>query len=116
MSSGLGDGFGNTRGYWRSQDAGYNGGGSSFPQGNKARGNGDVVEEEEDSIDPQFDDIYSILPPNKKPRLERMGRPSDAKAAWHHSKRRKVDEDGFTKLQDQDVDDRQWGSDADMSE
>ncbi|KAF9290842.1 casein kinase 2 regulatory subunit [Mortierella alpina] len=111
MSSGLGDGFGNTRGYWRSQDAGYNGGGSSLPQGNKARGNGDVVEEEEDSIDPQFDDIYSILPPNKKPRLERMGRPSDAKAAWHHSKRRKVDEDGFTKLQDQDIDDRQWGMD-----
>ncbi|KAF8940272.1 casein kinase 2 regulatory subunit [Dissophora ornata] len=72
--------------------------------------------EGENSIDPQFDDIYSILPPNKKPRLERAGRPSDAQAAWHHNKRRKMEEDGFSKLKDQRLDDQKWGSDAEMSE
>ncbi|KAG0313068.1 casein kinase 2 regulatory subunit [Dissophora globulifera] len=69
-----------------------------------------------DSIDPQFDDIYSIRPPAKKPRLERMGRPSDAQAAWHHNKRRKVEEVGYSKLTDQGLEDRQWDSDAEMSE
>ncbi|KAG9072044.1 hypothetical protein KI688_006266 [Linnemannia hyalina] len=53
-----------------------------------------------DDIDPRFDDIYSILPPHKKARLERTGRPSDGQAAWHHSKRRKMDEEGFSKIKD----------------
>ncbi|KAG0210113.1 casein kinase 2 regulatory subunit [Mortierella sp. GBA30] len=101
FSSGLGDGWGNTRGHWRSQGPGY---------GTASYGNNKDAEDEE-SIDPQFDDIYSILPPKKKPRLERVGRPSDAKAAWHHSKRRKMEEDEFAKLKSQDVDERQWGMD-----
>jgi hypothetical protein len=59
-----------------------------------------------DSLDPEFDDIYSIRPPNKKPRLERAGRPSDAQAAWHHSKRRKMGDYGFSKLQGHDAADK----------
>ncbi|KAF9183351.1 casein kinase 2 regulatory subunit [Haplosporangium sp. Z 767] len=79
-------------------------------------------QDDEDSIDPQFDDIYSILPPSKKPRLERTGRPSDTYAAWHHSKRRKTDEAEFSKLKDPDLSNRQWemddytsGSDSDYT-
>ncbi|KAF9158079.1 hypothetical protein BGX20_003571 [Mortierella sp. AD010] len=72
--------------------------------------------DDEDSIDPQFDDIYSILPPYKKPRLERVGRPSDMRAAWHHNKRRKTEEDEFSKLKDPDLNSKKWGSDDDMSE
>ncbi|KAI7820291.1 hypothetical protein BC939DRAFT_458252 [Gamsiella multidivaricata] len=71
---------------------------------------------DDESIDPQFDDIYSILPPHKKPRLERAGRPSDAQAAWHHSKRRKMEEEGFSKLKDHNLDERKWGREDDMSE
>ncbi|ORZ14845.1 hypothetical protein BCR41DRAFT_354194 [Lobosporangium transversale] len=71
-----------------------------------------------DLIDPQFDDIYSISiqPPAKKPRLERVGRPSDAQAAWHHSKRRKMDEIEFSKLKNPDLSERMLWSDDDMSE
>ncbi|KAF9300481.1 hypothetical protein BGZ74_007830 [Mortierella antarctica] len=69
-----------------------------------------------DSLDPEFDDIYSIRPPNKKPRLERAGRPSDAQAAWHHSKRRKMDDFGFFKLKGHETLDKKWGSDDEMSE
>ncbi|KAG0361635.1 casein kinase 2 regulatory subunit [Gamsiella multidivaricata] len=71
---------------------------------------------DDESIDPQFDDIYSILPPHKKPRLERAGRPSDAQAAWHHSKRRKMEEEGFSKLKDHNLDERKWGREDDMSD
>ncbi|KAF9430299.1 hypothetical protein BGZ94_007473 [Podila epigama] len=74
-------------------------------------------EEEDGSLDPVLDDIYSIRPPSKKPRLERVGRPSDARAAWHHSKRRKMDNLEFSKLQDHNtLDNTTWGSDAEMSE
>jgi hypothetical protein len=73
-------------------------------------------EDDAESIDPQFDDIYSILPPKKKPRLERVGRPSDAQASWHHSKRRKTDKREFSKLKDHNQDSRKLGSDDDMSE
>lgn len=69
-----------------------------------------------DDIDPRFDDIYSILPPHKKARLERTGRPSDGQAAWHHSKRRKMDEEGFSKVKDPSQHNQTYGSDADMSE
>ncbi|KAF9359218.1 casein kinase 2 regulatory subunit [Mortierella sp. NVP85] len=68
-------------------------------------------EDDAESIDPQFDDIYSILPPNKKPRLERVGRPSDAQASWHHSKRRKTDKREFSKLKDHNQDNRKLGMD-----
>ncbi|KAK3842726.1 MAG: hypothetical protein J3R72DRAFT_442289 [Linnemannia gamsii] len=73
-------------------------------------------DDDEDDIDPRFDDIYSILPPHKKPRLERVGRPSDGQAAWHHSKRRKMDEEGFSKVKEPPQGNRQYGSDEDMSE
>ncbi|KAG0281760.1 hypothetical protein BGZ95_011078 [Linnemannia exigua] len=73
-------------------------------------------DEDEDDIDPRFDDIYSILPPHKKARLERVGRPSDGQAAWHHSKRRKRDEEGFSKVKEPPQGDRPYGSDEDMSE
>lgn len=69
-----------------------------------------------DDIDPRFDDIYSILPPHKKPRLERTGRPSDGQAAWHHSKRRKKDDEGFAKVKDHSQHNQTYGSDAEMSE
>ncbi|KAF9540017.1 hypothetical protein EC957_004719 [Mortierella hygrophila] len=69
-----------------------------------------------DDIDPRFDDIYSILPPHKKARLERTGRPSDGQAAWHHSKRRKMDEEGFSKIKDPSQHNQTYGSDAEMSE
>ncbi|KAG0345618.1 hypothetical protein BG004_003462 [Podila humilis] len=72
--------------------------------------------EKDESLDPEFDDIYSIRPPNKKPRLERIGRPSDGRAAWHHSKRRKMGEHEFSKLKDHDTLDRKRCSDDDMSE
>lgn len=72
--------------------------------------------DDDDSIDPQFDDIYSILPPNKKPRLERVGRPSDIQAASHHSKRRKTGNREFSRLKDHNQDNQQRGSDDDMSE
>ncbi|KAF9977019.1 hypothetical protein BGZ73_007227 [Actinomortierella ambigua] len=68
-------------------------------------------------IDPRADDIYSALPPFKKPRLERIGRPSDAKAAWHHSKRRKTDAEAFFKLMDQNLPETPFGKDdGNMSE
>ncbi|KAI1320691.1 hypothetical protein EDD11_010225 [Mortierella claussenii] len=73
-------------------------------------------DDDQNSIDPQFDDIYSIQPPHKKPRLERVGRPSDTRAAWHHSKRRKVDEEEFSKLKDPDLDQHKWESGDEMSE
>ncbi|KAF9110167.1 hypothetical protein BGX27_006709 [Mortierella sp. AM989] len=95
-TKGAGDKFGNTSRY-----------GSGTPW---------KPSDDEDSIDPQFDDIYSILPPKKKPRLERVGRPSDARAAWHHNKRRKMEEDEFSKLKDPDLDGKKWESDDDMSE
>ncbi|KAF9092198.1 hypothetical protein BGX29_010571 [Mortierella sp. GBA35] len=73
-------------------------------------------DDDDDSIDPRFDDIYSILPPHKKARVERAGRPSDGQAAWHHSKRRKMDEEGFSKVKEPPQDNRLYESDADMSE
>ncbi|KAF8944260.1 hypothetical protein BGZ47_004493 [Haplosporangium gracile] len=73
-------------------------------------------DDDEDDIDPRFDDIYSILPPHKKPRLERTGRPSDGQAAWHHSKRRKKDDEGFSKVKNASHDNQSYGSDAEMSE
>ncbi|KAF9938791.1 hypothetical protein BGZ65_012222 [Modicella reniformis] len=73
-------------------------------------------DDDKHSIDPQFDDIYSILPPFKKQRLERVGRPSDAQADWHHSKRRKRDGSAFSKLKDHNQDNRRLESDDEMSE
>ncbi|KAF9934799.1 hypothetical protein FBU30_000093 [Linnemannia zychae] len=74
------------------------------------------LQDDEDDIDPHFDDIYSILPPHKKPRLERIGRPSDGQAAWHHNKRRKKDEEGFSKVKDPPQNGQAYDSDAEMSE
>ncbi|KAF8950224.1 hypothetical protein BGZ52_003257, partial [Haplosporangium bisporale] len=94
--------------------AGSASGGSSFPSSSAQ--SIDIYGAGNDSLDPEFDDIYSIRPPNKKPRLERAGRPSDAQAAWHHSKRRKMGDYGFSKLQGHDTADKKWGSDDEMSE
>ena len=96
-------------------------GGSGFGSSQSGGGTKDTWspsdDEEDGSVDPQFDDIYSILPPHKKPRLDRSGRPTDATAAGHHVKRRKMDENGFSKLKDSNaLDNHKWGSDAEMSE
>ncbi|KAI8347909.1 hypothetical protein B0O80DRAFT_463992 [Mortierella sp. GBAus27b] len=90
-------------------------------QGVSSSGNGSwspsqVSKDDDDSNDPRFDDIYSILPPSKKPRLERAGRPSDVQAVWHHSKRRKTDKREFSKLKDHNQDNQHLGSDDEMSE
>lgn len=105
---GSGSGFGSASGSGSGQSGG--GGGSK-------EGWSPSDDEGDESIDPQFDDIYSILPPHKKPRLDRTGRPTDATAAGHHVKRRKMDENGFSKLRDSNaLDQNKWGSDAEMSE
>ncbi|KAF9310726.1 hypothetical protein BG003_008163 [Podila horticola] len=88
---------------------------AGFRRLSRAQGS-DIYGAGHDSLDPEFDDIYSIRPPNKKPRLERAGRPSDAQAAWHHSKRRKMDDLLFFKLKSHDTSDKRRGSDDEMSE
>ncbi|KAF9438554.1 hypothetical protein BGZ76_006936 [Entomortierella beljakovae] len=94
---------------------------SSKGQGEQARATDSgwtPKDDEDESIDPQFDDIYSILPPTKKPRLDRVGRPSDTRAAWHHNKRRKMEGEEYYKLKDPDLTRKRLESDDDddMSE
>ncbi|KAG0052748.1 hypothetical protein BGZ83_002152 [Gryganskiella cystojenkinii] len=100
--------------------SGFGGGGGGGGGGAKEVWDPSDDEADQEGIDPQFDDIYSILPPNKKPRLDRAGRPTDATAANHHVKRRKMEEKnggtGFSKLKDSNALDKKWGSDAEMSE
>ncbi|KAG0240946.1 hypothetical protein BGW41_006514 [Actinomortierella wolfii] len=93
---------------------------TTAPAATASNAGGNHYDSQEDTswIDPREDDIYSALPPFKKPRLERVGRPSDAKAAWHHSKRRKTDVQTFSKLTDQDIQETPFAKDDDgnMSE